>query len=218
METIAACMICRNGETTIEAAVNSAREHVDEVNVYLAGESVDRTPAVLAELASQPGAPIRVEKGEWRGDYGWAKNQSFEMASPGIEWLLTLDDDEELQGGWRLGRELSDDADALFVRKYDYRTPDELLRKWTVRVVRRDAGCRWVGTVHEQLEGDDDLRWRVVHPGSVVSGRAPLRAAGHSWAAPLLRCDACRVCENRQPPSCRATCWRRVHSRSPRRG
>lgn len=156
-------MIVRNGAATVERCIDLVRDDVAEVNVYLGGESSDATVPILERLAAQPGAPIRIKQGEWRGDYGWAKTQAFAMASPGIEWLLWLDDDEELYGLGRLRRELTE-SDAVYLRKYEYGTRDTLLRKWSLRLVRVGAGFEWFGRVHEELHGPDTARYVVAHP------------------------------------------------------
>src|SRR5947208_827532 len=38
------------------------------------------------DLAPIPLAPIRVKKGEWRDDFSWARQQSFDMASDDVDW------------------------------------------------------------------------------------------------------------------------------------
>src|SRR6478609_4928618 len=106
--TIAACLIVKDEERTLERCLTSIRPFVDEVNIYDTG-STDGTLALLDRLAHEstlevggtptPLAPIRVERGEWRDDFSWARARSFAMASAGVGWLLWADADDEVIGG-----------------------------------------------------------------------------------------------------------------------
>ena len=92
--TIAACMIVRNGSATIEPCIESVRPHVDQIVIYLGGESTDNTVEILARLAAEPGPPVIVQQGVWNDDYAEARNRSFEMAS--CEYVIWFDDDEPI--------------------------------------------------------------------------------------------------------------------------
>jgi glycosyltransferase involved in cell wall biosynthesis len=92
-------MIARNAEETLEACLRSVRPWVDEVNIYLAGESTDGTVALVERLASKPGPPIRCVQGEWHDDFAWARNQSFAMVSPDAGWIVCADADDVLHCG-----------------------------------------------------------------------------------------------------------------------
>src|ERR1700747_3073587 len=98
-QRIAVAMIVRNAERVLDACIASVRPFVDEVDVYLAGESTDGTVELLDRLAAQPGPPIRFEQGEWRDDFAQARNRSLELVSPDIDWVLVLDADETFEGG-----------------------------------------------------------------------------------------------------------------------
>jgi predicted O-methyltransferase YrrM len=163
--TIAACLIVRSAESTLERCLASVRPFVDEVNVYDTG-SQDGTLDLLALLARAPGAPIRVEQGEWRDDFAWARERSFAMASEGVEWLLWLDADDEIAGGAEL-RRLAAEAPAEidgFVLFYDCARDDAgntTSQQWRERLVRRRAGYRWRGAVHEVLAPPDGAEARL---------------------------------------------------------
>ncbi len=140
-------MIVKDGVSSVGRAIESVRAHVDEVCVYDTG-STDGTLELLAELAAQPGAPIQVERGEWRDDFAWARDHSFAMASPECGWLFRLDADDVMVGAEHL-RPLTSSAapevDGLLV-VYDYeRDPVLGLSIKTVwrEIVRRKDPSLW---------------------------------------------------------------------------
>lgn len=181
--TVSVCMIVKDGAQTIERAIASCRPWVDEICVSDTG-STDGTLELLALLACEPGAPIRVEQHPWPCDFAAARETSFAMAS--TEYATWLDDDEILEGGQHL-RRLLVDVDVLYVRRRDEVGDDELAHLWDARVVRREAGIRWHGRVHEHLLVDhlEHARWRVapplelrvVHRRAAVPGRHRYREA-----------------------------------------
>lgn len=166
---IAACLICKNSAATIERAIDSIRPHVDEINIYDTG-STDGTLELLDQLASFdtkidgeteiPLAPIRVEQGEWRDDFSWARDQSFAMASSDTDWYLWLDDDDELVGAENLHALAAMaplDMDG-YVVQYEYAHDETgacICVLWRERLIRADRGYTWTGAVHEVLTRPD---------------------------------------------------------------
>src|SRR4051794_33564344 len=167
--TIAACLIVKDAVDRIEACLASIRPYVDEVALYDTG-STDGTFERVSELAARADAgqaALRLERGEWRSDFAWARAQSFALASPEAEWLLWVDADDVLMGGeWLrpLVAEAPLDVDG-FAFYYDYaRDPDgnTLVSLWRERIVRRSAEYRWVGRVHEILRPPDGRPSRIL--------------------------------------------------------
>lgn len=151
--TVAACLIVRDASSTLAAAIVSVREHVDEVCVFDTG-STDGTLELLDVLASTPGPPIRVQRGEWRDDFAWAREQSFAMAS--ATWLLWLDADDVLERGHLLraivGRADAAGADAILGQYvYAVRRDGSMELVTGLRLVRRTSGYRWAGRAHAEL-------------------------------------------------------------------
>lgn len=155
---IAACLIVKDEELTLERCLASLRPFVDEINIYDTGSS-DGTLELVERLALADGpglASIRLQRGEWRDDFGWARTQSFAMASPEADWLLWTDADDEVEGGREIRRlvaESGEDVDT-FVCVYDAALDRDGLprmRTWRERLVRADAGFTWQGAVHEHL-------------------------------------------------------------------
>jgi tetratricopeptide (TPR) repeat protein len=135
------------------------------VDIYDTG-SADGTLALLERLKTDDkGAPLRVERGCWRDDFSWAREQSFSLVSPGIEWLLWLDADDELVGGDEL-RSLVASAAGLdaFAIYYDCArdaSKQIIEQVWRVRLLRRSTGYRWQGAAHEGLVAPPGSRPRV---------------------------------------------------------
>lgn len=162
---IAACLIVKDGVGTLETCLASLRPHVDEVNIYDTG-STDGTLELLERLGKRRRAkvdgklvslaPIRIERGEWRGDFAWARQQSFAMASEDVSWFVWADADDEVVGGAEL-RRLAASAPpnlATFVCVYETALDANghaQAQVWRERLVRVGAGFEWRGVVHEYL-------------------------------------------------------------------
>ena len=84
---ISLCMIVKNEERFLADCLRSVRDVVDEINVVDTG-STDRT----IEIAREFGANVVFRA--WRDDFGWARNESLELATR--RWTLVLDADEEI--------------------------------------------------------------------------------------------------------------------------
>jgi hypothetical protein len=197
---IAACILTFNSARTIRRAVESVRAKVDEVVVYDTGSRDDTLP-ILEAVAGDDGAPVRVHRasaelelypdGRLR-DFAAARESSFSLASPGMDWLLWIDSDDEATGGadlHELAAAAGEDVDA-FVALYDEGPGFE---HWRERLVRRGR-LRWQGRVHEVLRAphaggyDFRARWRRVEPAEfqVVHHDGPSHAPD-MWKLRILR-------------------------------
>src|SRR5207237_519318 len=120
------------------------------------------TLELLEELAAEPGAPIRVERGEWRRDFSWARERSFAMASPETDWILWIDGDDVAVGAENLGpylAGLAPEVDGIRALFDDWRGP-----VWPIRVVRPGAG-RWHGVLDEGwVSGSETTCQPVIRP------------------------------------------------------
>lgn len=98
-------------------------------------------------------SPIRVERGEWRDDFAWAREQSFAMASDDVDWYFWLDDDDIVVGAEHL-RPMAYSAHASvdgFLMFYDYAQDEQgnnICQLWRERLLRRQPG-KWMNAVHE---------------------------------------------------------------------
>jgi len=195
MPRLSLCMIARNEERFLAAALESARGCVDEMIVVDTG-SEDRTRAIAAEQGA------RVLEFAWCDDFSAARN--FGLAAASGTHILVLDADERLSGGsaQALKRALADprlffgmlplhDADALDAPFEDVLSGKRRLQEpiWLPRLFHNHPRLRFERRVHETMFRDIDEKRRalggefvaveapIVHLGEVKSLRAELGKA-----------------------------------------
>lgn len=176
---ISACMIVKDSAGTIEACLESIRMHVSEICIYDTG-STDDTLKILRRLAKEksrgycslcrsiasecacvegavvidvPLAEIVIRKGEWRNDFAWARQQSFDMATD-ADWFFWLDDDDIVMGAENLVALASTAHPAVdgFVVYYDYARDgvgNTVCELWRERLIRNNGRFQWLNPVHE---------------------------------------------------------------------
>lgn len=150
---VSLCMIVRDEERLIADALRSAAGLVDEMIVYDTG-SRDAT----REIARREGA--LVIEGEWRDDFGWARNQVLAHARG--RWVLWMDADERLEGDLVGARSR---LSSPFVEVEAYSVPIEnqlgvgmsASTHMANRIIRRRE-CHFRGAIHETIWLRDDSR------------------------------------------------------------
>lgn len=85
--TLSICMIVKNEENNIEAAVNSFLRFADEIIVNDTGSS-DRTIEILRTL------PVKIIQTEWKDDFSYSRNASIAEAT--CSWILWMDADDRV--------------------------------------------------------------------------------------------------------------------------
>src|SRR3954470_23400442 len=147
-QTISLCMIVRDEEAMLPRSLAAAAPHVDEVIVVDTG-STDRT----IEIAKEFGATV-IET-EWTGDFGAARNVSFDAATS--DWILYLDADEVLgEGEGPKLRELTGRVwrEAFFLVETNHTGGLEdgtAVHHNALRVFRNRPEYRFSGRIHEQI-------------------------------------------------------------------
>jgi len=152
-------MIVKDEEGTLGRVLEDASTFCDEMVVVDTG-STDTT----REIAAAHGAVV--SSFAWEDDFSAARNAAFERCTG--DWIVWLDADDVVppasQGAFRaVKEELSDGIDGVFA-PYHYNIGDDgrpLFSFHRERLLRRAAGLRWVGPVHECI--------------AVPSGRSVLR-------------------------------------------
>lgn len=151
MITISLCMIVKNEERTLARCLDSVNGIADEIVIVDTGSS-DRTTEVAARYTD------RIYAFAWEDDFAAARNASFARATQ--EYILWLDADDVLLPAERAKllalkeRLPSGGETAGVILNYTLAEgPDggPLVSDRRLRLVRRDAGCRWHGRLHEQL-------------------------------------------------------------------
>src|SRR3954465_10277402 len=147
-QTISLCMIVREEEAMLPRSLAAAAPHVDEVIVVDTG-STDRT----IEIAREFGATV-IET-EWTGDFGAARNVSFDAATS--DWIVYLDADEVMgEGQGARLRELLGPTwrEALFLVETNHTGDLEdgtAVHHNALRVFRNRPEYRFEGRIHEQI-------------------------------------------------------------------
>ena len=149
MITISLCMIVKNEEEVLERCLESAAGVADETIVVDTG-STDGTK----EIARRCGA--KVFDFAWTDDFAAARNYSFSKAS--CDYLLWLDADDVLPEQTRQGlillREKLDPRVDMVLLPYHvaFDAADRpTFVYYRERLMRREAGFRWEGEVHEVI-------------------------------------------------------------------
>ncbi|MGC8489200.1 MAG: tetratricopeptide repeat-containing glycosyltransferase family 2 protein [Clostridia bacterium] len=174
--TLSLCLIVKDEEETLPSCLGSVRDLVDECVVLDTG-STDRTIAVARSF------DCRVFEDVWTDDFSRARNASFSHATG--DFIFWLDADDVLLAAdrerFRAFRRTLRATAAGFTMVYDYAQDANgasILRFRLPRVVRRSAGFRWVGRVHEYLDGPGPLESAdviVTHNRTRSSGDRNLR-------------------------------------------
>ena len=156
MVTISLCMIVKDEEAVLGRCLDSAADIVDEVVVVDTGSS-DRTK----EIAGQYG---RVLDFTWCEDFAAARNASFAQATK--DFILWLDADDviepEAQSRFlQFKQELDETTDVVMLPYHTGFNEDgrPTYTYYRERLLRRAAGFRWVGAVHECIAPRGNIRY-----------------------------------------------------------
>lgn len=154
--TLSLAMIVRDAEATLERALKVALPFCDELVVVDTG-STDQT----IEIANQQGA--KVFNFPWCDDFAVARNEAFLHCTG--DWILWLDADDviapsqQLQFNLLKETVLSDQLDVVCCTYQTDFSPEGQAVAFCLRerFIRRAAGLRWEGAVHEYIA---DWAWR----------------------------------------------------------
>ena len=150
MITISLCMIVKNEEDVLARCLNSVGGLADEIIVIDTG-STDATKEIALKYTNL------VYDFTWIDDFSAARNYSFSKGT--MQYLMWLDADDVLLESDKnmllaLKETLPEDTDVVMMR---YNTAlDEsgkpLFSFYRERLLRREAGFKWKGAVHEAIE------------------------------------------------------------------
>jgi glycosyltransferase involved in cell wall biosynthesis len=150
MPKLSLSMIVKDEEDSLADVLADARAFCDELVVADTGSS-DRTRQVAAD------AGARVIEVPWTDDFAAARNAALDACTG--DWVLWLDADDRVPPDSQhafatVVADLDDDVDAVLT-PYHYAFDARGQCSFTVvreRVLRRDAGLRWQGAVHEVVD------------------------------------------------------------------
>lgn len=155
MITISLCMIVKNEEIVLQRCLDTIADLVDEINIIDTG-SIDKTKEIAGMYTS------RIYDFEWRDNFSEARNFAFNKATK--EYIMWLDADDVLMAEDRekfikLKEEMNMGRGALTFKYYSSvdKNNKPLMVYRRIRLVRRDRNYRWVGFIHEYIEGPGDI-------------------------------------------------------------
>ena len=151
-------MIVKNGAEHLAQTLESAAQFCDELVVVDTG-STDNT----VEIAESFGA--KVFHYEWIDDFAAARNESLKHCTG--EWIIWLDcgdviPQKSIEGFQNLKQFLAGEGGAAFnyvwlnINRGIADDGSVVFRFNTPRLMRRSAKPKWVGAVHEYLDGSGD--------------------------------------------------------------
>lgn len=150
MSTLSVCLIVKNEEDCIEKCIKSLQPFADEICIYDTG-STDKTIDICRNLDG-----VTIVEGEWRMDFAWARNQSFNMAKS--DYIMWVDADDIVD---ERSQKFLNEFKKEEINKYDhvymmYRynvTPEntDSLHFYRMRIVRRILYPIWNGRIHETV-------------------------------------------------------------------
>lgn len=150
MVTVSLCMIVKNEEQSLERCLTSIADLVEELIIVDTG-STDRTVEIAERFQA------RVFFFSWIDDFAAARNYAFEQATG--DYIMWLDADDLLLEEDRiklkaLKEQLDPSVDSVTMlyqlSRDKYGNSTFSLRR--NRLIRREAGFRWFGAVHEYLQ------------------------------------------------------------------
>jgi glycosyltransferase involved in cell wall biosynthesis/2-polyprenyl-3-methyl-5-hydroxy-6-metoxy-1,4-benzoquinol methylase len=156
-QTVAACLIVRDGEKTLRRCVESFVDWVDEIIISIDPATSDRTLEICAHLVADfPHRSIVYgigEKSAQRDGFEEARNETIDKAT--ADWIIWIDSDEELRDApllHKLARPSMHNAYGFAQIHYAVDPPSVLTTDYPCRLFRNHIGVRFYGVVHEHPE------------------------------------------------------------------
>lgn len=150
MASISLCMIVRDEQEVLARCLSSVCDAVDEIVIVDTGSHDDTRDIALRYTD-------RVYEFKWQDDFAAARNYAFDMAHG--DYLMWLDADdviapEQCEKLRKLKGELDAHMPDAVMMKYCLAFDGDgrcSMWNWRERLLRRDAGLRWQGAVHEVI-------------------------------------------------------------------
>ncbi len=149
MISISLCMIVKNEEDVLARCLDSVEDLVEEIIIVDTG-STDGTMEIARQYADG------LYQFPWSDDFAAARNEAFSKAT--MEYILWLDADDVIlendrEAFLRLKETLQADVDIVMM-KYNLafnEAGNPTFSNYRERLLRREAGHKWVGVVHEVI-------------------------------------------------------------------
>ena len=156
-QTVSACLIVKDGATTIEKCLLSFIKYVDEIIIGIDPNTVDHTREVIRQVQARhlfkPFNVFTLRAPALNSGFADARNQTIDRASG--DWIFWLDADEEVHNPHHIHNYLrpsSWDGLAMPQMHYAVDPPQVLTTDYPTRLFRQSRGVRFHGLVHEHPE------------------------------------------------------------------
>lgn len=155
-QTVSACLIVKNAETTLRRCLESIADWVDEIVIGVDPKTSDRTVEVIESFAGDfQNRPVAWFYGAeaLRDGFAEARNRTVERAVG--DWVLWIDADEELRNAPQLHRFLRPSMHNGYgwpQVHYSVDPEQVLTTDYPCRLFRNRIGVRFYGFVHEHPE------------------------------------------------------------------
>jgi tetratricopeptide (TPR) repeat protein len=199
---ISLCMIVRNEERFLAAALTSVQGVVDEICIVDTG-STDATVAIAASFGA------RLAHLTWSDDFSHARNAALALATR--PWILVLDADERLAPGSRAElRALGDvppDGRGRWIRARNLQDETSEIAVSTnaiVRIFPNDPAIRYRGRLHEFVARDGEAHSLAATRTSIEilhAGYAPAIMAARSKGERNLRVSEAELAADPDDPA-----------------
>lgn len=157
-QTLALCMIVKNGEEGLLKAINSVYPQVSEIVIGVDATTTDGTVGVIDRLIENRRGPlplIRYFTIPSPTEIGFDEARNMVIENVDSDWILWLDADEHVEGAANLMKYLRASMYNGFAVDHHHLSvdPPGLLRTdKPTRVFRNHKGIRFFGVVHEHPE------------------------------------------------------------------
>lgn len=155
-QTIAACLIVKDGESDIRKCLQSVVPFVQQVIIGVDSSTTDGTFTVLRKIENEnPLVAFTVFSIEPVSKTGFAAARNSTITQADADWILWIDSDEVLYNGDRLCNYMRHNQYSGYAIKQHHITinpPGVMKTDMPCRVFRNHLGVRFFGVVHEHPE------------------------------------------------------------------
>lgn len=156
-ETISACLIVKDGESTLRGALESVADWADEIRIAVDASTTDRTEDVIKQFADdfplRPVAWWRSALTATKDGFEALRNESMKDACG--DWILWFDADESVHRAGqlhKLARPSMHDGYGFKQVHYSIDPAQVLSTDMPCRMFRNRKGVKFFGLVHEHPE------------------------------------------------------------------
>ena len=168
-QTLSLCMIVRDAQETIERALLSTFDIVDEVVIGLDEKTEDATADRISAICEKNHVPYTFIRIKSPTEIGFDAARNITVDNAVCDWILWLDADEILDNAKGLARHLRNNqfnGYAIAQHHFSMHPAGIMKTDLPVRIFRNGKGIKFYGVVHEhpELEINKSVGWVTTLP------------------------------------------------------